>query len=160
MLEAVMELELLNTLPMRKKLSPALVKRVNGDAPLMPEEFGEVGFTSKDREALIRLTYVVGDMEKKLDRYEIRFERIERERVTTEEAKRLATEMSKDLNELKVETAKMETRLVQANADLTSKCESQQTGLEAIKRQMVRYVSYVAGGLFVAGLVSKVFFHI
>ena len=113
----VMDLERIHELSIaRKNESRALAKSyggglTNGARTMSAEEFGEIGYTSKDREAVLRSAIILAEIEKKLDRYDLRFERIEREKIAKDETDRIAAGISKDIFELQALAAKLEARL-------------------------------------------------
>jgi hypothetical protein len=125
----VMDLERLNVLSIarlqkdnRRTLATTqgedIANRVNGGTKVMNDEFGEIGYTSKDREAVLRSAILLTEIEKKLDRYDLRFERIEREKIAKDETDRITKGISKDIAELQTLAAKLEARLAIVEKEL------------------------------------------
>ena len=95
-----------------EELNVQTLARKNGmPGPAMNEEFGEIGFTSKDREALIRATIKLEEIGRTLDRHDVRFDRIEKERISKEETDRIAASIVKEQNEQALIVAQIEKRL-------------------------------------------------
>ena len=163
MLEAILELERINGISASRKMK---------DQTAMSDGFGEIGFTEKDREALIKATYVLGEVEKKLDKYEARFERIERERVSKEESDKIAKTLADKLNETALNSARETDRIASSLAEKVreitvaqAKAETKHatelaavsTRLAVMEKQVWKWIAWAGGAFTAIGVTLKLF---
>ena len=145
MVAAVLELERINGISAARKKAHA----ANKDEALMSTDgFGEIGFTEKDREALIKATLVLGEVEKKLDKYELRFERIERERVSKEESDRIAKTLADKVAENAITNAKTETALTKEITTLSVR-------LSGLEKQVWKWIAWTGGACTSVAFILK-----
>lgn len=167
MLDTVLRLEELNA-QQRTRKEEAHEIQPGKDAPTVSDgEFGEIGFTAKDREALIRLTVLQEELGKTLVRYESRFDRIEKERLSKDEAAAQMTLLQKQVNDQAVVMAKTELTLSKIINDLETRCNKSiadlQIGLAATEKTVWMWIARIGGAAtavgVMVGIITGIVFH-